>query len=79
MSKTNTAVYLYDHLMIIAIALAVTVFTVFNHVKNKKYVKIFQKERGNVQVSEGETVKRKERLVLFIDSRRRLFWNQIAK
>ena len=79
MSKTNTAVYLYDHLMIIAIALTATVFSVFNHVKNEKSVKIFQKERGNVQVLEGETVKRKERLVLFIDSRRRLFWNQIAK
>ena len=47
--------------------------------KTKKYVKIFQKGRGNVRVLEGETVKKKERIVLFIDSRRRLFWNQIAK
>ena len=35
--------------------------------------------RGNVRVLEGETVKKKERIVLFIDSRRKLFWNQIAK
>ena len=74
MSKTNTTVYLHDHLMINAIAFRATVFTVFNHVKNEKYVKIFEKERGNVQVFEGEKVKRKkERIVLFIDSRRRLF------
>ena len=73
MSKTNTAVYLHDHLMINAIAFRATVFTVFNHVKNEKYVKIFEKGRGNVQVLEGEKVKRKERIVLFIDSRRGLF------
>ena len=47
--------------------------------KTKKYVKIFQKGRGNVRVLDGETVKKKERIVLFIDSGRRLFLNQIAK
>ena len=71
MSKTNTALYLYGHLMIIATALTATVFAVFNHAKNKKYVNIFQKGRGNVRVLEGETVKKKERIVLFVDSRRR--------
>ena len=66
--------------MIIAIVLTAAVFIVLNHAK-KKYVKIFLKGRGNVRVLEGETVKKKkkERIVLFIDSRRRLFWNQIAK
>ena len=80
MSNTNTAVYLYDHLMIIAIVLTATVFMVFNYAKNKKkYVKFFRRKRGNVRVLEGETVKKNERIVLFTDSRRRLFWNQIAK
>ena len=65
-----------------AIVLTAAVFIVLNHAKNKKkYVKIFLKGRGNVRVLEGETVKKKkkERIVLFIDSWRRLFWNQIAK
>ena len=34
--KTNTAVYLYDHWMIIVIVLTATVFIAFNHAKNKK-------------------------------------------
>ena len=32
----NSSVYLYDHLIIIAIVLTTTVFMVFNHAKNKK-------------------------------------------
>ena len=32
--KTNPAIFLYDHLMISAIALIGTVFIVFNHVRN---------------------------------------------
>ena len=57
--------------MIMAIVLTAAVFIVLNHAKNKKkYVKIFLKGRGNVRVLEGETVKKKkkERIVLFIDS-----------
>ena len=34
--KTNTAVYLYNHLMISKIVLIGKVFIVFNHTKNKK-------------------------------------------
>ena len=34
--------------------------------KTKKYVKIFQKGRGNVRVLEGETVKKKKRTNCFI-------------
>ena len=48
-SKTNIAVYWYDHLMISAIVLIARVFIVFNHAKKKKkkkYVKVFQKGRG---------------------------------
>ena len=44
MSKTNTAVYIYDHLISVLIAAA---FIVFDHAKNKKkYIKMFQKGRG---------------------------------
>ena len=35
-SKTNIAVYWYDHLMISAIVLIARVFIVFNHAKKKK-------------------------------------------
>ena len=76
MGKINTAVYLYDHLMISAIVLIATVFILFNHAKNKKIMlKFFRRKGGNVWVLEGETMKKKERIVLFIDSRRRLFSN----
>ena len=45
MSKTNTSVYLYDHLVITAIVLTATVFIVFNHVKNNKITyKFFRRE-----------------------------------
>ena len=37
--KTNTAVYLYNDLMISEIVLIATVFIVFNHAKNKKKTK----------------------------------------
>ena len=57
MSKTNTAVYIYDHLISVLIAAA---FIVFDHAKNKKStLKCFRKEGGNVWVLEGETVKKK--------------------
>ena len=46
MSKTNTAVYLYDCLMIIAIVLTAAVFMVFNHAKNKKIRKYFSEGKG---------------------------------
>ena len=58
-SKTNIAVYWYDHLMISAIVLIARVFIVFNHAKNKKNtLKFFRREGGNVWVLEGKTVKK---------------------
>ena len=63
MSKAKTAVYL----MISVIVLITIVFLVSDRVKK-------QKKKNRLQNSE-----KKEQIVLFIDSRRRLFSNQIGK
>ena len=53
LSKTNTAVYLYDHLMISAIVLTAAAFIVFSHAKNKKIRSDFPEgKRGMFDLSQ---------------------------